>query len=162
MSWLFNDLPIHILLVHAIVVAVPVAALCLVLAVSWPEARRRLGVVTPLLALASLVGVPITTEAGEALEEQVNESALSELHGHLGKDLLPWVIALFVVALVQWVWFRFFTGKGRFAGLISSRTLRIVVTVVLIVVAVGIAVGASVETYIIGESGARAVWSSRV
>jgi hypothetical protein len=161
MDWVFNGLPLHPLLVHFIVIVVPLAALCLALGTAWPAARRRLGIVTPLVALAALISVPLAVEAGEALEEQVAESALSELHGHLGRDLLPWAIALFVVAAVQWVWFRFFTGSGRLASRVTSRLLRVGVPVALAIAVVVVVIGAVVTTVIIGESGASAVWSTR-
>jgi hypothetical protein len=162
MNWLFNGLPIHVLLVHFVVIVVPLAALCLVLGTVWPAARRRLGIATPLVAFAALVSVPIAVQAGEALEEQVAESALSELHGHLGRDLLPWAIALFLVSVVQWIWFHYFTGTGRYASRLTSRSARIAITVVLAVAVAIVVVGAVVVTVIIGESGANAVWSGRL
>jgi len=161
MSWTFNGLPIHVLLVHFVVIVVPLAALCVVLTMVWPAARKRLGIVTPLVGLAALISVPIAVEAGEALEEQVNETALNELHAHLGRDLLPWAIALFIVALVQWVWFHYFTGDGSLAKRISSRTTRIIITVVLAVAVAVVVVGADYEVFVIGESGAKAVWLGR-
>ena len=60
-------LPLHPLLVHAVVVLTPLTALALVLGSVWPAARRRLGIVTPLAALLLIVLVPITVAAGEAL-----------------------------------------------------------------------------------------------
>lgn len=162
MDWLFNGLPLHVLLTHFVVIIVPLTALCLVLAAAWPAARRRLGIVTPILALSALISVPITTEAGEALEEQVKETALSEVHTHLGKDLLPWVIALFVVALAQWAWYRFFVGEGRFAHTMTSRPVRIGITVLLVLAVAAVVIGSVVTVVIIGESGVRAAWESRV
>lgn len=162
MNWLFNGLPIHALLVHFVVIAVPIGALCVVLSTAWPAARRWLGAVTPIIALAALVSVPITTQAGEALEEQVAETALSELHTHLGDDLLPWAIALFVVAAAQWTWYRFFSAPGRFAGRISSPRARLAIRVILIAAAVVVAIGSIVMVVLIGESGARAVWDARL
>lgn len=44
-----------LLLVHAVIVIVPLAALCTALSGLWPAARRRLGVLTPVLALLALV-----------------------------------------------------------------------------------------------------------
>jgi hypothetical protein len=158
MDWTFNGLPIHILIVHFVVIVVPVAALCLLLMAAWPAARKRIGIVSPLIALAALVSVPIATEAGEALEEQVKETALSELHTHLGKDLLPWVIVLFVVALAQWVWYHFFTGSGRYVGSVKPPALRLAIPIALTIAAIVVAIGACYVVFLIGESGARATW----
>jgi hypothetical protein len=162
MDWTFTGLPLHVLLVHLVVVVVPLAALCLLLGAAWPTARRRLGIVTPLVALVALVAVPITTEAGEALEEQVPETALSELHGHLGEDLLPWVVALFAVALLDWAWRTLFSGTGPLARHATARRLRIAVQLALALAVATVVVGAVVETVIVGESGARAAWEARL
>lgn len=158
MDWTFNGLPIHILIVHFVVIVVPVAALCVLLVAAWPAARKRIGIVSPVIALAALISVPIATEAGEALEEQVTETALSELHTHLGKDLLPWVIALFVVALAQWVWYHFFTGSGRYVARVTSAPLRLAIPIALTIAAVVVVIGACYVVFLIGESGARATW----
>lgn len=159
MDWTFNGLPIHILIVHFVVIVVPAATLCVLLMAAWPAARARIGIVSPLIALAALISVPIATEAGEALEEQVKETALSELHTHLGKDLLPWAVALFLVALVQWAWYHYFSGTGRFASTITDRRTRLVITIAIIVAAAVVIVGADYVVFLIGESGARATWS---
>src|SRR4051812_20685974 len=102
----FNGLPLHVLLVHAVVVGVPLAALFVVLHAVWPAARRRLGFVTPVVAGVALVFVPITTNAGEWLQDHINATgALEEKikrHADLGETLLPLVIALFVVAVALW------------------------------------------------------------
>ena len=70
-------LPTHAIVVHATVVLVPLASLVVLLHAFWPAARRRLGVVTPLLAGVALVLVPLSTESGEDLEHPVRESASS-------------------------------------------------------------------------------------
>lgn len=160
MDWLINGLPLHPLIVHFVVIVVPLAALCLLLATFWPAARRRLGIVTPIVALAALISIPLAEQAGEALEEQVAESALTEIHTDLGESLLPWAIALFLVAAAHWAWYRFFTGDTALAKRVSSPAVRTTVMVVFMVLAVVVAIGAVVMTVIIGESGARAVWGS--
>ncbi|WP_233625292.1 hypothetical protein [Actinoplanes sp. ATCC 53533] len=48
-----NGLPAHILLVHAIVVLLPLAALLLVLTAVWPAARRRLAGPNAILSVRS-------------------------------------------------------------------------------------------------------------
>ena len=75
-----TGLPLHPLIVHFVVVAFPGAAVLLLLSAFWPAARRRLGIITPLLALASLIAVPLATSSGESLEERVDGSALLETH----------------------------------------------------------------------------------
>ena len=58
-----NDLPVHILLVHAIVVLLPLSALLLVLSTLWPAARAKLACSNAILSVLVVVLVPITTDA---------------------------------------------------------------------------------------------------
>lgn len=155
--WQIAGLPAHPLLVHAVVVLIPLAALMVVVGSVWPAARRRLGILTPIVALVALVFVPLAKEAGEALERQVPESAVLERHTELGDQLLPWAIGLFVVAAGQWLWFRLRERRGeRRSAPGRSRVLTLVIAVVAIVVSVG----TTVSVVQVGDSGARAVWSS--
>ncbi|WP_295781006.1 DUF2231 domain-containing protein, partial [uncultured Microbacterium sp.] len=136
--WQIAGLPAHPLLVHAVVVLIPLAALMVVVGSVWPAARRRLGILTPIVALVALVFVPLAKEAGEALERQVPESAVLERHTELGDQLLPWAIGLFVVAAGQWLWFRLRERRGeRRSAPGRSRVLTLVIAVVAIVVSVG-------------------------
>jgi uncharacterized membrane protein len=161
MSWTFNGLPIHVLLVHFVVIVVPLAALVAVVAAFWPAARRRIGIVSPILAFVALVSVPLATQAGEALQGQITETSLSRMHTHMGDGLLPWAGLLFLGALLQWGWFRSAAGGGALAGRATSERARLVIRILLAALVVVAAVGACVEVFLIGESGARAVWESR-
>lgn len=154
MDWIVGDLPLHPLLVHFTVVIIPLAALCVVLSAVWPAARRRLGIVTPLVALAALIAVPITIEAGEWLLERVETTDDIARHESLADVMLPWAIAMCAVAVVQWLWYRFGTKSGR--------TLRLAATIVLAVAAAVVAVGSIVTIVQIGETGARSVWSEEI
>lgn len=146
-----HGLPAHPLLVHALVVLMPLAALAVILHALWPAARGRLGAVTPLLALVSLVLVPLTTGAGEKLEAMLNAETnpLVRRHQELADQLLPWAIALFVVAAAEWGSWRFVTG-----GVVASRWSR----VGLAVVSVAVAVATAVLLVRIGDAGAKATW----
>ena len=147
-----NGLPTHILLVHAVVVLVPLAALLTVLAAVWPAARRRLGVITPLVALAALIAVPITTEAGEWLLARVHQTPLIAEHVQLGDTMLWFAIGLFVAALLAW----------GVPTLIVRRTRQAPapwVGVVVAVVAVVLAGAATFQVFRVGEAGSRAVWT---
>ena len=137
-----HGLPAHPLLVHAVVVLLPLAALAAVLHVLWPTARQRLGVVTPLLALVVLVLVPITMHAGTELSHRFGDNPLIARHRQLAHELPPWSIALFVVAVAVWGWRR----PPRWAH------------VLLAVVTVAVAIGATVTLVRVGDAGARATW----
>jgi hypothetical protein len=148
-------LPTHALLVHATVVLVPLAALAVLLHAFWPEARRRLGIVTPLLAGIALVLTPLSTDSGEVLEHQVPHSDLIERHAQLADGLLPWTIGLFVVAVALWLLDRR-RARGRSAGV--PRWLPIVAGVLALVAVVGVVQ----QVVRIGHAGAQATWSDVV
>jgi len=147
-------LPLHPLIVHAVVVLTPLTVLALLLGAFWPAARRRLGVVTALGALVVLVLVPITVAAGQSLAERIGPVPAVERHEELGEMLLPWAIALFVVAAAQWAWFRF--GEARMRR--RSPGGAVAVRIGLAVASVVVGVGTMVMIVLIGDSGARAVW----
>ncbi|MBO0839283.1 MAG: hypothetical protein J2O49_00455 [Sciscionella sp.] len=98
-----NGLPAHALLVHVVVVLVPLAALTVLATAVWPALRRRLGIITPILAGVALISVPITTGAGEWLIKHVDPDPLAKAHAQLGDEMLPWAIGLFVVAVGVWL-----------------------------------------------------------
>ena len=149
-----TGLPLHPLLVHAVVVLAPLTALALILGSLWPAARRRLGIVTPLAALLLVALVPVTVAAGQALSEVVGPAPTIETHGGYGRMLLPWVIGMFVVAAAQWAWFRWGASPAKEGGSRRGRA----VPIVLAVLAVAAGAGTTVMVALIGDSGARAVW----
>jgi hypothetical protein len=153
-----TGLPLHPLLVHAVVILVPLTALALVLGSVWPAARRRLGIVTPLAALLMVLLVPLTVAAGLALKELVGSIPAVETHEGFGRMLLPWVIGMLVVAAAQWAWFRW-----GMPAMTEKRPPRArIITVVLGVLAVAAASGSVVMVALAGDSGARAVWGGLV
>ena len=145
-------LPTHAIVVHATVVLLPLAALVVLLHAFWPAARRRLGIVTPLLAGVALVLVPLSTESGESLEHSVGENALVERHAELADGMLPWAIGLFVVAAGLWLLDR------RRASTTAPRWLPIVASVLAVV-----AVAGTVQQIVrVGHAGAEATWNGVV
>lgn len=186
-----NGLPAHVLIVHFVVVGVPLSALLVVASAVWPAARRRLGLTTPVVALVTLLSVPVATNAGEWLQRHVPDDPLVRAHVRLGDSLLPWVIGLVVVAAAVWAVDRVAarsgaarepvpvgsagTGPGRTAPLTgpavpterAGPAERAVLTgpavrIVLAVLAVLVAAGSIVQVYRIGDSGARAAWHTAV
>lgn len=152
MDFTVNGLPLHPLLVHAVIALVPITSGAVILHAYWPLARRRLGILTPLAALALVVAVPITILAGQNLAAQVGPLPAVETHMALGMMMLGWSIALLVVAVGEWVWYAFrdrmnIHGRGR-----------TVVSAVIKVLAAVVGVSALVMIVLVGESGARAVW----
>lgn len=153
-----NGLPLHVLLVHFVVVLVPLAAIAAVLVPVWPAARRRLGIVVPLLALFDLILLPIVMLAGQWFQARVPSTPLILQHAALGMTLWPWVLALFVFSVLQWGWFFYLDRPGSPRR--PSATVRRVVIVALTVIAVALAVATIVDVVLIGEAGARAIWQN--
>ncbi|MFC5790203.1 hypothetical protein EDM22_16435 [Agromyces tardus] len=149
-----GGLPLHPLIVHAVVVLTPLTVLALLLGTFWPAARRRLGIVTPLGALVVLVLVPITVAAGQSLADALGPIPAVQTHRGFGLLLLPWAIALFVVAAAQWAWYRYSDERMRRR---SPRAARAVV-IGLAAASVVVGLGTLVLLVLIGDSGARAVW----
>ena len=85
----------------------------------------------------------------------MGHSALIEKHSELADGLLPWMIALVVMAagLYAWHW-----RQSRRDNDVSS-TSRAWVPVAISVLAVVAALGTSVQVVLIGHSGAKAAWS---
>jgi hypothetical protein len=145
-----QGLPAHILLVHLVLAAVPIAALVLIAAAVWPAAGKRLGILTPIVALGALITVPVTTHAGKWLQVRVASTPLILKHVALGKQVLPWMIGLFLIAVLVWLWERSSTPS------LHGRAGRIVVGVL----AVAISIGAVQQVVRTGEAGSRALWTN--
>jgi uncharacterized membrane protein YfcA len=150
-------LPTHAIVVHATVVFLPLASFVVLLHAFWPEARRRLGVVTPLLAGVALVLVPLATQSGEGLEHSMSENALIERHAQLADGMLPWAIGLFVVAVGLWLLDRR-RARAPHDDVTRARWLPVVVGILTVVVAVG-----TVQQVVrVGHAGAKATWDGVV
>jgi hypothetical protein len=159
-----NGLPLHVLLVHVVVILVPVTALCLVLFALWPAARRRLGIVMAILGALVIVVVPVTAEAGQWLKNRVADTPLINAHASLAGALWPWTLALGILAIASYLWY--FVRSRRDARGVSgtgsaSHTGAVrVVAVLITVLAIGIGGYATYQTVLIGEAGSRAIWQN--
>lgn len=158
-----SGLPAHILLVHAVVVLVPLAALSTIASAVWPQARQRLGVATPIVAFVAMVLVPVTTHAGEWLRARVPASSLVRRHAELGDQLLPFAIGTFLLATIVWWVGLHNSSRHPTRTRIPTIPRRWVApaTVISAVLAVAVSLGTVVEVYRIGESGSKAAWHDR-
>lgn len=155
-----NGLPLHPLLVHVVVVLVPLTALMAIIGVCWPAARTRLGILTPLVALVALIAVPLTTTAGESLEERVGPSPAIEHHAGFGEQVIYWVGPMFALAVLWWALhseqvMTVVRERIPASSKMPHRPLAVILGIALVVVALG-------SLYIVyrtGDSGSRAVWS---
>jgi hypothetical protein len=147
-----NGLPAHILLNHFVVVLGPLTAILAIICALWPAARQRLVWLVLLLALITLAVTPVTASAGEWLGDRVgNTSAVLANHEQLGETLVYIVAAqLATIALLAAVHVRQARGRAVKFGLHA-------LVAVLVIAA---AVATMVQTYRIGDSGARAAWGN--
>jgi hypothetical protein len=154
-----NGLPAHVLLVHAIVVLLPLAAALLVLTTLWTPARRRLAGPNAILSVLVVVLVPITTSAGEWLEGRVSPNPLIHRHAELGDTAIYAAIGVATLAVILWWRQRESTGRtpaSRTFLAPASKALTAALTVVAVLVS-----GAAVYDVVrIGDSGAKASWSN--
>lgn len=144
-------LPAHPLVVHAAVVLLPLAALTTLVSAAVPRARRHYASVALGLALVATLAVGLAQGSGEALEEQVDETELVEEHTEQGERVLPWAIAVAVVA----------AAVAAIPVLARRRPSLPVRTVSAAVVAVSLVagVGATWTVIDVGHSGAKATWN---
>lgn len=152
---LVNGLPVHPLVVHAVVVLLPLACVGTLAIALRPGWRRRYGVLVVLCAAAAVVLIPVATSSGEALERHVGDPGR---HAALGGQLIWFAVPLLVLACVL-VWL------DRRQGPTSAResmSRAKAVTWMVAVLALVAAIATSVQVYRVGDSGARAAWSGRV
>jgi uncharacterized membrane protein len=180
---LINGLPVHPLVVHAVVVLLPLAVLGTIAIALRPAWRLPYGYFVVGAAAVATVLLPVSTSSGEALEERVGNPGE---HAELGDQLIWFALPLLIllVALVVMEWRRAredaavtgtpvtrtgTTGTGTTRATSAStgtttasrRTGSTARTVVA-----GLAILASlatgVQVYRVGDSGARAAWGDRV
>lgn len=167
----FAGLPLHVLVVHAVVVGVPFLAALLVVLAAWPAARRVLWLPTLLGSLLLLGLTFLAIEAGKWLEARVPPTPLIQEHTAQGEDIVPWMIGLVTVAalvaalaVVERAQRRDRTdpavAAARGSAPPTTRTSpgRLAVVGVLVVAALGVGAGATWTIVQIGEAGSRAVW----
>jgi hypothetical protein len=97
-----RGLPLHVLVVHAVVVLVPLAAVGALLSAVWPAVRRQFGALAVAAAAVATVLVPIATGSGENFERRLGAEELVKNHSSWAGRMLPTMIVLLVavVALV--------------------------------------------------------------
>lgn len=159
-------LPIHPLVVHAVVVLLPLAAVCGVLVAVLPKVRRRFGVLVGVLNVVAVGGVFMAMVSGNWFyDHRVDnllehpcacaEPTLIEEHKDLANTLWPWAIVLGVGVLLVVL----LPTLARRSAPITRwmGPLAVLATVITLVGA-----GFTLELVVrIGEAGAKAAWSTR-
>ena len=146
-----GGVPLHPLVVHALVVLIPLAAVGVLALSVVPKWRSRYGGLVAGVAVAAAALVPVATRTGLALEKLLGSSDAIDRHRQFGQTLLYSAIPLAVVAVALW-----WLGRRDERGATSSRAL-VVITAVLGVI---LGLGVGVQIALIGHSGASAAWST--
>jgi hypothetical protein len=146
-------LPFHVLINHAAVVLVPLAALGVIAIAAVPSWRERYGVLVAGGAVIASITVFITVLSGDQFKESQEEKGaiggpiLEKVDEHAAfANILRWYVlalAIFAVALVL------LARRG-------AATNVIMIVAVIAVVAAGASVYQVVRT---GHSGSTAVWN---
>jgi hypothetical protein len=157
----FGDLPLHVLIIHAAVVVLPVSALTAIVFALVPKWRWLLRWPTLVLGLASLVLAYVARQSGLAFVAAIPElQPIVNLHEGRGK-LLFWYCLIFAVLAI--VAFLVLSGpsslrSGNGAKATKSRPLELVVSAALVVISL-LVIWQTIRT---GDAGARAVWNGRL
>ncbi len=152
---LINGLPIHPLVVHAVVVLVPLTALGAIAIALKPSWRRTYGPLVVVVGVVSAILCPIATSSGEALEKRVGDPGE---HAQLGDQLVWFVIPLAVLALVLVLLDRRRGRTRASASKVDSPTVPKVVAGLAILAALA----TGFQAYRVGDSGAKVVWGDQV
>lgn len=143
-------LPLHPLIVHAVVVLVPLAALGGIAISLLRWARIRYGWLVVAGALAGAVSTIVAEQAGQSFAETFTQlTPAAQYHTSIGGGLTLWAILLFVGSLLV-MGAQFLIDRNDHRGNIALL-IGIAVTVVSAIVA-------TVQTVRIGHAGATAVW----
>lgn len=143
-------LPAHPLIIHAVVVLIPLAALGAIVVAVWPAARERYASLALAVATVALLSVPLATHTGELLEAHVRRTALVERHTGMADGLLPF-------AGLLWLGLAVLVFARRYGARRNLQWGRYLTAGAALVAVVG-AVASGVQVVRIGHSGAEAAW----
>lgn len=148
----FRGLPVHALVVHAVVVLVPLCALGLVVIAVVPRWRPRFGLLVVLGTTAALACIPVATASGKNLQKRIHASGVIERqishHRQLGQQVIWFVLVMWVLAVALYLVDR------------AGRTGAVALVVAVLAALAGLAATAQVVRA--GEAGSTAVWKCTI
>ncbi len=159
---LIGGLPLHPLIVHAVVVLLPLATAGALACAVRPAWRAQLAVPTLLLTLAGTAAVPVAKNAGEQLQVALNGgSDLTREHAERGELLLPFAVGFLVLVIAMVVVERRARVGVRTGGHASPPAPTRLPAILAVVAALAGLVVTGLVVWI-GHSGSAAVWSGVV
>ena len=165
-----DGIPVHPLLVHAVVVLLPLAALgglVIALRATW---RRRFGIAVLAVTAAGVAAVPLATKTGAQLRAVLPANPAIEEHASLGNNVLPFALAFGVAVLLLVIAGRL-ADREREAAVNGKRDVetaggadvrvtrtwrRVAIVAAALVAFTGVAT--TVQLVRVGHSGSAAVW----
>jgi hypothetical protein len=151
-----GGLPIHALVLHLVVLAVPLATL-LALLFAYPRTRNWARWPLAVVAVGTLGATFVTKQSGEQLERALGITPgnpvgdLIDKHEHLANQLLILVAAFTVIALAS----SLLVSRLNVAPRRPPVAIEVGLPVLLVIVGLVMAFW----VYRVGDIGARAVWN---
>ena len=122
-------LPVHALVIHAVIVLVPLCSVSVVVMLASAVWRDHLRVPVLLLLLASVGSALVAKQSGEALRQRLGiKGDLIDRHVELG-NAAPFIVLAFGVLYLVWFWFSrpgaagAATAPGRLQVLLAATTI---------------------------------------
>ena len=145
-----SGVPVHPLVVHAVVVLIPLAAVGVILIAAFPRWRPAIGFTVLAVTAVGTALVPIAMMSGNNLADSVGKAPLLTRHQELGNSLWYVAVPLLLVSLLLW-----WLGRRERSEQRLSTTASVAVGFLGVIVAAA----AIVQVARVGHSGAEAVWS---
>ena len=147
---LILGLPLHPLIIHAVVVLVPLSALGVIFLLVFPRIAPTFSPLILILLIASTVAGFIAENSGQALSNRVGYPGD---HGQQGERLSK-LILLFTLLYITW--FVIYRKSIKFKS--ADKLLKRGLSVLLLLTAIA----STTLTFIVGHSGAKASWEDRI
>ena len=151
-------LPAHPLFAHIPVVLIPLAALGAVLML-WPPFRAKIGWFVVGIVFVAGIATQLTIMSGQNLREYVQETPLVRAHVHLGENIRPWVLLMFLALVGVMVVAEVSARRTAPARTRGRRDALRITGLALAGLSIVFSAMATYWIYRIGHSGAKAVWA---
>jgi hypothetical protein len=159
-----DGIPAHPLLVHAVIVLLPLAAIGGLIIAARATWRRRFGLTVLALTAVGVGTVPLATRTGKQLQAVLPANPAVQEHAALGDGLLPFALAFGVAVLLLVIAGRLADRergadtavRGTGAVTVTRTWRRIAIVAAALVAFTGVAT--TVQIMRIGHSGSVAVW----
>ena len=143
-------LPLHPLIIHAVVVLVPLSALGVIFLLVFPRFAPTFSPLILILLIASTVAGFIAENSGQSLSNRVGYPGD---HAEQGERLAK-LILLFTLLYITW--FVIYRKSIKFKS--ADKLLKNTLSVLLLLAAIA----STTLTFIVGHSGAKASWEDRI